>query len=156
MESTVGKGLKNGSTTKQFEKVNRVSSGAQVCESCRSRQELPKECSLFICKIGFDTAENEPLAVWRRLNSFFNPYSLHNCAGRAAGISPPNLCFHVLTLLRLSFSQNLIFAGPPRTPQFRHRGSLAREWRRFRGRGYRDSTSQTALTTSLAFPLFYH
>ena len=58
LESTMGKRLKNGSTTKQSEKVNRVSSGAQVYESCRSRQELSNE--YLLAKIGCDTAENEP------------------------------------------------------------------------------------------------
>ena len=33
------------------------------CKSCRSRQERSKEYSVFICKIGVDTAENEPLNV---------------------------------------------------------------------------------------------
>ena len=36
-------------------------SGAKVCESCRSRQELSNE--YLLAKIGVDTAENEPLKV---------------------------------------------------------------------------------------------
>ena len=35
------------------------SKGAEVCKSCRSRQELSNEC--LLAKIGFDTAENGPL-----------------------------------------------------------------------------------------------
>ena len=34
------------------------SKGAEVCESCRSRQELSNEC--LLANFGFDTAENEP------------------------------------------------------------------------------------------------
>ena len=34
-------------------------SGAEVCKSCRSRQELSNEYLLE--KVGFDTAENEPI-----------------------------------------------------------------------------------------------
>ena len=37
-------------------------SGAKVCKSCRSRQELSNE--YLLAKIGVDTAENEPLEVW--------------------------------------------------------------------------------------------
>ena len=37
-------------------------SGAKVCESCTSRQELSNE--YLLAKIGVDTAENEPLKVW--------------------------------------------------------------------------------------------
>ena len=36
-------------------------SGAKVCKSCRSRQELSNE--YLLAKIGVDTAENEPLQV---------------------------------------------------------------------------------------------
>ena len=45
-------------------------SGAKVWRSCTSRRELSSEYSL--ANIGFDTAENEALEVWRRFNSFFN------------------------------------------------------------------------------------
>ena len=38
------------------------SSGAKEYQSDRSRQELSNE--YLIAKIGFDTAENEPLKVW--------------------------------------------------------------------------------------------
>ena len=38
-------------------------SGAKVCKSCRSRQELSNE--YLLAKIGVDTAENEPLKVGR-------------------------------------------------------------------------------------------
>ena len=37
----------------------------KVCKSCRSRQELSNEYSL--AKIGVDTAENEPLKVWKKI-----------------------------------------------------------------------------------------
>ena len=37
-------------------------SGAEVCKSCRSRQELSNE--YLLAKIGVDTSENEPLEVW--------------------------------------------------------------------------------------------
>ena len=37
-------------------------SGAKECQSDRSRQELSNE--YLVAKIGFDTAENEPLKVW--------------------------------------------------------------------------------------------
>ena len=40
-------------------------SGAKVCKSCRSRQELSNE--YLLAKIGVDTAENEPLKVWRKI-----------------------------------------------------------------------------------------
>ena len=46
-------------------------SGAKVCKSCRSRQELSQEIAIhrsiyyLLAKIGFDIAENEPLKVWR-------------------------------------------------------------------------------------------
>ena len=40
-------------------------SGAKVCKSCRSRQELSNEC--LLAKIRFDTAENEPLEVCQTL-----------------------------------------------------------------------------------------
>ena len=38
-------------------------SGAKVCQSCRSRQELSNEYFVFTCKIDVDTAENEPLKI---------------------------------------------------------------------------------------------
>ena len=40
-------------------------SGVKVCKSCRSRQELSNE--YLLAKIGVDTAENEPLKVWRKI-----------------------------------------------------------------------------------------
>ena len=40
---------------------NLMRSGAEVYQSCRSRQELSNE--RFLAKIGVDTAENEPLNV---------------------------------------------------------------------------------------------
>ena len=40
-------------------------SAAEVCKSCRSRQELSNEYSL--AKFGVDTAENEPLKVCQEL-----------------------------------------------------------------------------------------
>ena len=39
-------------------------SGAKACKFCRSRQELSNE--YLLAKIGVDTAENEPLKVWRK------------------------------------------------------------------------------------------
>jgi hypothetical protein len=41
------------------------SGGAKVCKSCRSRQELSNE--FLLAKIGVDTAENELLKVWRKI-----------------------------------------------------------------------------------------
>ena len=41
------------------------SKGANVCKSCRSRQELSNE--YFLPKFGVDTAENGPLKVWQQL-----------------------------------------------------------------------------------------
>ena len=38
-------------------------SGAQTCKSYNSRQELSNE--YLLAKIGFDTAENGPLKMWR-------------------------------------------------------------------------------------------
>ena len=43
--------------------------GAKVCTSCRYRQALSNEHAL--ANIGFDTAENNPLKIWRWFNSFF-------------------------------------------------------------------------------------
>ena len=43
-------------------------SGAKVCKSCRSRQELSHE--YVLAKIGFDTAENELLRVQNVENVF--------------------------------------------------------------------------------------
>ena len=40
-------------------------SGAKMCKSWRSRQELSNEC--LLAKIGVDTAENEPLKVWGKI-----------------------------------------------------------------------------------------
>ena len=40
-------------------------SGSKICQSCRSHQELSNE--YFLAKIGVDTAENEPLKVWRKI-----------------------------------------------------------------------------------------
>ena len=48
-------------------------SGAKVCKSCRSRQELSNEDSL--ANIGFDTAEKAPLKVWMWFSLFFNSLS---------------------------------------------------------------------------------
>ena len=50
-------------------------SGAKECKSCRSRRELSNE--YLIAKIGFDTAENEPLKVWGliQFNIQSSPYS---------------------------------------------------------------------------------
>ena len=50
-------------------------SGAKVCKSCRSRQELSNE--YLLAKIGIDTAENEPLKVWRKIQFIVHspPYS---------------------------------------------------------------------------------
>ena len=39
-------------------------SGAKVCKSCRSRQELSND--YLLAKIRFDTAENEPLKVCQK------------------------------------------------------------------------------------------
>ena len=39
------------------------SKGANVCKSCRSRQELSNEYSYLVAKFGVDTAENGPLKV---------------------------------------------------------------------------------------------
>ena len=41
-----------------------IRSGANVCKSCRSRRELSDE--YLVAKIGFDTAENEPLKVCQK------------------------------------------------------------------------------------------
>ena len=41
------------------------SKGAEVCESCRSRQELSNE--YLLAKFGFDTAESEPLKVCQKI-----------------------------------------------------------------------------------------
>ena len=43
-------------------------------KSCRSRQELSNE--YLVAKIGVDTAENEPLKVWRKIQFNFHspPY----------------------------------------------------------------------------------
>ena len=40
-------------------------SGAKVCKSCRSRQELSND--YLLAKIRFDTAENEPLKVCQKI-----------------------------------------------------------------------------------------
>ena len=39
--------------------------GAKACKSCRSRQELSNE--YLLAKIGVDTAENEALEVWGKI-----------------------------------------------------------------------------------------
>ena len=51
--------LKN---TDDFFAVILRSERCKVCNSCRSRQELPHE--YLLAKFGFDTAENEPLKVY--------------------------------------------------------------------------------------------
>ena len=40
------------------------SKGAKACKFCRSRQELSNE--YLLAKVGFDTAENEPLKVCQK------------------------------------------------------------------------------------------
>ena len=54
---------------------NQDLSGAKVRKSCRSRQELSNE--YLLAKIGVDTAENEPLKVWRKIQFIIHspPYS---------------------------------------------------------------------------------
>ena len=56
------------------------------CKSCRSRQELSNE--YLLAKIGVDTAENEPLKVWRKIQFIIHspPYSRHEdlCRRRRA------------------------------------------------------------------------
>ena len=42
-------------------------SGAKMCKYYRSRQELSNE--YLLAKIGVDTAENEPLEVWGKIQS---------------------------------------------------------------------------------------
>ena len=42
----------------------------QRCVLCRSRRELSQD--YLLAKIGVDTAEDLPLQVWRRLNSFIH------------------------------------------------------------------------------------
>ena len=59
-------------------------SGAKVCRSCRSRQELSNE--VLHATIGFDTAENEPLKVWRWFISFFNSLDC-DCSVELSGMS---------------------------------------------------------------------
>ena len=49
-------------------------SGAKDYQSDRSRQELSNE--YLIAKIGFDTAENEPLKVWITDHTFDHILSL--------------------------------------------------------------------------------
>ena len=61
-----------------------ILSGAEVCRSCRSRQELSNE--VLHAKIGFDTAENEPLKVWRWFISFFNSLDC-DCSVELSGMS---------------------------------------------------------------------
>ena len=42
-----------------------LAQGEKVCKSCRSRQELSNES--LLANIGVETAENEPLKVWRTI-----------------------------------------------------------------------------------------
>ena len=63
----------SGKKLDRFSLKFRDLSGAKVCKSCRSRQELSNE--YLLAKIGVDTAENEPLEVCRE-NSI--QYSLHS------------------------------------------------------------------------------
>ena len=66
-------------------------SGAKECKSCRSRRELSNE--YLIAKIGFDTAENEPLKVWGliQFNIQSSPWSsaaaqaASSCESQSAG-----------------------------------------------------------------------
>ena len=53
-----------------------------MCKSFRSHQELSNEYSL--AKIDVDTAENEPLKVWRKIQFILHspPYSLDSEGGR--------------------------------------------------------------------------
>ena len=51
-------------------------SGAKACKSCRSRHELSNE--YLLAKIGVDTAENEPLKVWGKIQ--FTNSSFASCA----------------------------------------------------------------------------
>ena len=43
------------------------SKGANVCKSCRYRQELSNEYLLSLAKFGVDTAEKGPLKVFQKL-----------------------------------------------------------------------------------------
>ena len=47
----------------------KVSKGANVCKSCRSRQELSN--GNLLAKLGVDTAENGPLKVCQQLTKAF-------------------------------------------------------------------------------------
>ena len=52
---------------------------------CRSRRELSKE--YLLAKIGVDTAENEPLEVWGKIQFIIHlpPSAEHRAATRGAG-----------------------------------------------------------------------
>ena len=58
------------------------SSGAKVCKSCRSRQELSH--GYLLAKIGFDTAEKEHLEVRSCFHPFVHSPPLQARAGRGA------------------------------------------------------------------------
>ena len=69
-------------------------SAAKVCKSCRSHQELSNE--YLLAKIGVDTAENEPLKVWRKIQFIIHspPYSqaARHLPSRAPGAVPRLRC----------------------------------------------------------------
>ena len=60
-----------------------IRGGANVRKSCRSRQELSNE--YLLAKFVIDTAENEPLKVWRKIQFIIHspPYQ-----------GPPRRCPH--------------------------------------------------------------
>ena len=54
---------------------------------CRARQELSHE--YLVATIGFDTAENEPLKVWRSLEVIYSSPPSCDSFWLAAAPSPP-------------------------------------------------------------------
>ena len=89
-----------------------IHSRKKVCKYCRSRQELSKDYLVFsiyylLVKIGVDTAENEPLKVWRKIQ-FMNHYSFASLIL----IGPRNkFAGRILSFICFFVGQTFLFVG---------------------------------------------
>ena len=77
MTAQLPEGLQPASLLRVYSEIrDRFQNGAKECISalCRSRRELSNE--YLLAKIGVDTAENEPLEVWRKIIQYYSFVSL--------------------------------------------------------------------------------